>query len=89
METDGSSSKHIFMGLQKRRLVDLMNNLTLSEEQPQRKLVQVLRSEKFNEREDSSMELENDFDKISSSEDGHSEALSLRLADTELSSQMR
>jgi hypothetical protein len=52
--------------------------------------VQVLKSEKFGD--ENSMQTEDDdnnFDQISDSQDGIGEALSLRIADNELSSQIR
>ncbi len=67
-----------------------MDGLTLVEEIPQKPLVQVLKSEKF--ADENSMQTEDDddnFDQISDSQDGNSEALNLRIADKELSSQIR
>lgn len=67
-----------------------MDGLTLVEEKPEKPLVQVLKSEKFGD--ENSMQTEaddNNFDQISDSQDGNGEALNLRIADKELSSQIR
>jgi hypothetical protein len=67
-----------------------MDGLNLAEEQPQKPLVQVLRSDKFDD--DNSMQIEDDENTskntIGGFDEGKSDTYGLKLADSELSSQI-